>query len=207
MTRCTARGRCAGSSRVRWRRASAARCSPAMSEMGRPSGSGCRTASWSSPTKTRRAPMADSKIIECPHCGKKNRVPAAATGIPRCGNCHQPLPWIADAGDDSFAEVVEQSTLPVVVDLWATWCGPCRMVSPALEKVARDLAGQLKLVKVDVDKAPAISQRFTVQAVPTLLLLDHGEVLARQAGAAPVAALRSWLDQALSAGSAKEARS
>jgi thioredoxin 2 len=81
------------------------------------------------------------------------------------------------------------------------------MVSPALEQLATERAGQLKLVKVDVDKAPAISQRFGVQAVPTLLVLDHGEVLARQAGAAPVAALRNWLDQALSADSAKEARS
>jgi thioredoxin 2 len=79
------------------------------------------------------------------------------------------------------------------------------MVSPALEQLATERAGQLKLVKVD--KAPAISQRFTVQAVPTLLLLDHGQILARQAGAAPVAALRNWLDQALSAGSGKDARS
>ena len=151
--------------------------------------------------------MAESKIIECPNCGRKNRVPAAVSGLPRCGNCHQPLPWIADAGDNTFAEVAEAASLPVVVDLWAPWCGPCRMVSPALEQLATERAGQLKLVKVDVDKAPAISQRFTVQAVPTLLLLDHGQILARQAGAAPVAALRNWLDQALSAGSAKEARS
>jgi thioredoxin 2 len=81
------------------------------------------------------------------------------------------------------------------------------MVSPALEQLVTERAGRLKLVKVDVEKAPAISQRFTVEAVPTLLLLDHGRVLGRQAGAAPVAALRNWLDQTLSAGSAKEARS
>lgn len=85
----------------------------------------------------------------------------------------------------------------MLVDLWATWCGPCRMVSPALEQLAQERAGSLKLVKVDVDAAPQISQRFTVQAVPTLLLVDHGKVLAHQSGAAPVAALRSWLDQAL----------
>jgi thioredoxin 2 len=78
------------------------------------------------------------------------------------------------------------------------------MVSPALEQLATERAGQLKLVKVDVDKAPGISQRFAVQAVPTLLLLDQGKVLARQSGAAPVAALRNWIDQALSADSAKE---
>ena len=149
----------------------------------------------------------ETDIVKCPNCGKPNRVPAAAAGKPRCANCHHWLPWIAAAGDRDFAEIAEKSSVPVLVDLWATWCGPCRMVSPALEQLATERAGQLKLVKVDVDKAPAISQRFTVQAVPTLLVLDHGEVLARQAGAAPVAALRNWLDQALSAGSAKQARS
>jgi len=146
-------------------------------------------------------------VVKCANCGYRNRVPAAATGVPRCGHCHQPLPWIADANDDTFAEIAEGASIPVVVDMWAPWCGPCRMVSPALEQLATERAGQLKLVKVDVDKAPAISQRFTVQAVPTLLLLDHGQILARQAGAAPVAALRNWLDQALSAGSGKDARS
>lgn len=149
----------------------------------------------------------ESNIVTCPHCGKRNRVAAAATGKPRCANCHQWLPWIAAAGDADFTDVAEKASVPVLVDLWATWCGPCRAVSPALEQLATERAGQLKLVKVDVDKAPAISQRFAVQAVPTLLLLDHGQVLGRQAGAAPVAALRNWLDQTLSADSAKEARS
>lgn len=149
----------------------------------------------------------ESNIVTCPHCGKRNRVAAAATGKPRCANCHQWLPWIAAAGDADFTDIAEKASVPVLVDLWATWCGPCRAVSPALEQLATERAGQLKLVKVDVDKAPAISQRFAVQAVPTLLLLDHGQVLGRQAGAAPVAALRNWLDQTLSADSAKEARS
>jgi thioredoxin 2 len=136
-------------------------------------------------------------IVVCPHCGRRNRVPATASGVPRCGNCHRPLPWIADATDDAFAEVVEQSTLPVVVDLWATWCGPCRMVSPALERVATDLAGRIKLVKVDVDAAPKVAERFQVRAVPTLLVVDGGQVVARQAGAAPAAALRQWVEAAL----------
>ncbi|MFZ0229042.1 MAG: thioredoxin [Mycobacterium sp.] len=139
----------------------------------------------------------ESDIVTCPHCGKRNRVPAAADGKPRCANCHHWLPWVVDAGDRDFAEIVEKSTVPVLVDLWATWCGPCRMVSPALERLARERAGSLKLVKVDVDSAPAISQRFSVRAVPTLLLIDHGQLLARQSGAAPVAALRDWLDRSL----------
>ncbi len=138
-----------------------------------------------------------TSTVTCPHCGKKNRVPAAADSIPRCGNCHQALPWIVDAGDDDFAEVAEQAPVPVLVDLWATWCGPCRMVSPALERLATERAGKLKLVKVDVDQAPRLSQRFEVRAVPTLMVWRGGELLARQSGAAPEPALRTWLDQAL----------
>nr|BFE70019.1 hypothetical protein GCM10020092_033200 [Actinoplanes digitatis] len=84
----------------------------------------------------------NSKVIECPNCGRKNRVPAAAEGIPQCGNCHKPLPWMAEAGDDDFGDVAERANILVLVDMWATWCGPCRQVSPALEQVARDLARQ-----------------------------------------------------------------
>lgn len=138
-----------------------------------------------------------TRVIRCPNCGRKNRVPAAAAGRPRCANCHKPLPWIADALDDTFAEIAERADLPVIVDMWATWCGPCRMVSPVLEELAAERAGEVKLVKVDVDRAPRLSSRFTVQAVPTLMILDHGEVIARQAGAAPVAVLRRWFDDAM----------
>jgi thioredoxin 2 len=145
------------------------------------------------PTKPR------TSTVTCPNCGKRNRVPAAADSIPKCGNCHQPLPWIVDAGDDDFAQVAEQSPVPVLVDMWATWCGPCRMVSPALERIATDRRGRLKLVKVDVDASPRLSQRFEVRAVPTLMELRDGEVLARQPGAAPEPALLSWLDGALGA--------
>ena len=139
------------------------------------------------------------KLVTCPSCGRRNRVPAAASGIPHCGNCHDSLPWIADAGDDTFAEVAEAAALPVVVDLWAPWCGPCRMVSPALEQLAADLAGRIKLVKVNVDDSPRLQRRFGVQSIPTLLLLRGGEVKARQAGAAPAPALRAWVDSALRA--------
>ena len=136
-------------------------------------------------------------VVTCLHCGKRNRVPSVADGVPRCGNCHNALPWIAEAGDDDFAAVAERASIPVLVDFWATWCGPCRMVSPALEQLATERAGVIKLVKVDVDRAPALGRRFQIQAVPTLLVLRGGEVAARQAGAAPVAVLRRWLDDAL----------
>jgi thioredoxin 2 len=140
--------------------------------------------------------MAD-ELVKCPNCGRRNRVPAAASGYPRCGNCHQPLPWIANAGDGNFAEIAEAASLPVIVDLWAPWCGPCRMVSPALEQVATEMAGEIKLVKVNVDESPRLQQRFGVQSIPTLLVLRRGEVIARQIGAVPEPAIKNWVNQAL----------
>ena len=140
------------------------------------------------------------ELMRCPNCGRRNRVPAAASsGIPRCGNCHRPLPWIVDATDDTFADIAEKASVPVVVDLWAPWCGPCRMVSPALAHVAEQLAGRVKLVKVNVDSSPRLQRRFAVQAIPTLLILRDGEVVAQQTGAAPAADLRAWVEQAASA--------
>ncbi|MFZ2117984.1 MAG: thioredoxin [Pseudonocardiaceae bacterium] len=138
-----------------------------------------------------------TRTVRCKNCGRVNRVPAAAQGKPRCGNCKAFLPWIIDAGDADFAEIAEQTTVPVLVDLWATWCGPCRMVSPALEQLATEKAGQLKLVKVDIDRAPTLAQRFSIQAVPTLIVLNRGEVIARRPGAAPLDVLRKWLDDAI----------
>jgi thioredoxin 2 len=136
-------------------------------------------------------------VVACPHCGARNRVPAAARGRPRCARCHDPLPWLADAGDGAFAEVVDQATVPVLLDLWAPWCGPCRAVSPALENIARDLAGRLKLVKVNVDESPGVAGRFGVRGIPTLVVLNRGTVVSRQTGAAPEAALRQWVEGAL----------
>ncbi|MFF4242318.1 thioredoxin [Actinomadura geliboluensis] len=136
-------------------------------------------------------------IIRCEYCGKKNRVPAAADGSPVCGNCHRSLPWIAEAGDEDFAEVAERSSVPVIVDLWATWCAPCRTISPVLERIAHKMAGRLKLVKIDIDRAPHLQERFAVRAVPTLLLMRDGKVIDQRAGAAPAGPLRTWVEETL----------
>jgi thioredoxin 2 len=136
-------------------------------------------------------------VIECPSCGKKNRVPAAAGGRPRCARCHEDLPWIAEAGDDDFPDVVERASLPVVVDLWAPWCGPCRAISPALEDIARRLRGRVKLVKVNVDESPATAHRFGVQGIPTLLLFRGGKLVDRSVGARGADQLQAWIEPLL----------
>jgi thioredoxin 2 len=137
-------------------------------------------------------------VVTCPNCGKKNRVRAVAEGVPRCGSCHQPLPWIVDAAPSEFAAEITAS-VPVLVDFWAPWCGPCRMVSPAVEAQARERAGHLKVVKLNVDDAPEISGRYGVQGIPLLMLVRDGEEVDRQVGAVPPAQLRQWLDRHVSA--------
>jgi thioredoxin 2 len=142
--------------------------------------------------------MADeAALIRCPNCGKMNRVRAAASGVPHCGNCGHTLPWLTESGETDYPAVVEQSALPVLVDFWAPWCGPCRIVSPVVEQIATELPGRLKLVKINSDNAPNLSQRFGIRGIPTLILLDHGKEMARVTGALGAPALRSWVDQHL----------
>jgi thioredoxin 2 len=136
--------------------------------------------------------MSANEVVACPACGVRNRVPSVARGVPRCAACHRDLPWLVEAGEDNFDRVVD-GPLPVLVDLWAPWCGPCRTVAPAVERAAQDLAGRLKVVKVNVDQAPGISAGFGVQGIPTMLLLRDGDVIARQVGALPERQLLAWV--------------
>jgi thioredoxin 2 len=132
-------------------------------------------------------------VIACPHCATKNRVRPVGSGVPRCSACHKLLPWIVEATADSFeAEIA--SSVPVLVDFWAPWCGPCRMVSPAVERVGSEQAGRLKVVKLNVDEAPAIARRFAVQGIPLLVLLRDAAEADRLVGAVPVEHLRRWLE-------------
>ena len=133
-------------------------------------------------------------IVPCPACGQKNRVPATAGGSPACASCKRPLPWLVEATPDTV-DAALRAKVPVLVDLWAPWCGPCRMVAPILRQLAAERAGRLKVVKVNVDELPQVSARYGVQGIPTLLLLEGGREIARQVGAAPKAALTRWLDE------------
>jgi thioredoxin 2 len=137
-----------------------------------------------------------SDITACPSCGTKNRVPTTAAGTPRCASCHADLPWLVAAGEDEFDAAVA-TRLPVLLDLWAPWCGPCRLIAPGVEQAAQELAGRLKVVKVDVDEAPSVSARFAVQGIPTLLVLRDGQPVARQVGALPPDRLLAWVRSAI----------
>ena len=136
----------------------------------------------------------EQPLVRCRNCGRQNRVRPAASGVPHCGVCGATLPWLTEAGEADYAAVVEQSALPVLVDFWAPWCGPCRIVSPVVEQIAQDRPGRLKLVKINSDTAPSLSQRFGIRGIPTLLLLDHGKEVARIVGAHPAPTLNEWVD-------------
>lgn len=135
--------------------------------------------------------------VRCPTCQKRNRVPKTASGRPRCGGCRRDLPSLFDVDASELDRVVNASSLPVLVDLWAPWCGPCRVIAPMLEQLASRRAGSLRIVKVDIDQHPVVSARLGVQSIPTMVLFSGGEEVARQVGALPAERLTAWIDGAL----------
>jgi thioredoxin 2 len=135
-------------------------------------------------------------IIACPSCGARNRVGPIASGFPRCPRCKSELPWVVDADEQTFEGEVNASA-PVVVDFWAAWCGPCRMISPVLEDLAGRHAGHLKIVKVDVDANPTLAARFGAQSIPLLVVFRDGNEIDRIVGALPRAALEQRLGPVL----------
>jgi thioredoxin 2 len=134
-----------------------------------------------------------------------NRVPRdkLALGLaPRCGRCKRPLPEVAATSpvtvtDATFANEVERSPLPVLVDAWAAWCGPCRMIAPAIDELAVELAGRVRVAKLNVDENPATASRFDLRSIPTLLVIAEGREVDRIVGAQPKQAIRARLERFL----------
>jgi thioredoxin 2 len=141
--------------------------------------------------------MSDPEIVSCPDCGQKNRVRGDASLVPHCGKCGRPLPWEAEASAGDFKAVVEDSPLLVLIDFWAPWCGPCRIVEPAVEQLSRELAGRLKVAKVNTDVEPGLGQRFEISGIPALVLMEGGREKDRVVGALNYDALRRWVDSRL----------
>ena len=137
-----------------------------------------------SPSRPPAGTAGPVSVLSCTRCGKKNRIRPSAAGAPHCGSCGSPLPWIVNAGDETF-DVEANAAVAVLVDLWAPWCGPCRFVSPILEQLAAEYAGRLKVVKVNVDDNPATQARFQAMSIPTLVVLRAGRVVDRIVGAMP----------------------
>lgn len=131
-------------------------------------------------------------ILTCPSCGGRNRVGAVARGAPRCARCKTMLPWLVEADAGDF-DAEATASVPVVVDLWAPWCGPCRMIAPVLEELAARHAGQLKVVKVNVDEEPELGARFDARSIPLLVVLRDGREVDRIVGALPRPALEARL--------------
>ncbi len=132
----------------------------------------------------------EANHVVCPACGAKNRIPAARlTDDPNCGRCGQPLlsGRPVDLDDARFDAVVQGSDLPVLVDFWAPWCGPCRAMAPQFEQAAQQLQGRALLIKVNSDDNPRLATRFGIRSIPTLVRLDGGLEVTRRAGALPLA--------------------
>lgn len=129
-------------------------------------------------------PAGPVSVLTCAACSAKNTIRPSPRGVPHCGTCGARLPWLVDATDATF-EAEAHAAPAVLVDLWAPWCGPCQIVGPILEGLAKDYAGRLKVVKVNVDKNPVLSRRFDARSIPTLVVLRDGRVVDRIVGALP----------------------
>lgn len=140
-------------------------------------------------------------LVTCPKCGQRNRLKYEALHRTfRCGKCQTelgvPSEPVEVSSDLAFDALVNNSPLPVLVDFWAPWCGPCKMVAPEFQKVAHQTAGQFVVAKVNTEEVPSLGARFRVTAIPTMILFQNGLEIARQAGAMPAPQIRRFIEQA-----------
>jgi thioredoxin 2 len=147
--------------------------------------------------------MSDTLLIRCSACGAMNRVPQPKIleGLrPKCGRCKTSLAIETrplTVTDATFAAEVERSPLPVLVDAWAPWCGPCRMIAPVIDELATELAGRVRVAKLNVDENPAIAARFGLRSIPTLLVLQGGREVDRIVGVQPKSEIARRLERVL----------